>query len=232
MAAIDPCITRHLHEWEQRFEIQVNGFQKAMSGIGLQVTDQAAARGNRGGGNGDYRVPSRLTRLDFPSFNREDVDSWIAKCDRFFALDGTPEGEKVTTASIALDENSFRWFQSLEQSTLGRLSWLIFSEALRIRFGSEFDSSIEELKRLVQKGSLDEYQEALDNLACRTDLNEAQKLQCYLGGLNPDLCNGLKLFAPRTLLEATRIARLQERSLDWMQKRSGFGSGNRTHGNW
>lgn len=39
MAAIDPCITRHLHEWEQRFEIQVNGFQKAMSGIGLQVTD-------------------------------------------------------------------------------------------------------------------------------------------------------------------------------------------------
>lgn len=52
----------------------------------------------------------------------------------------------------------------------------------------------------------------------RTTLTESQKLQCYLGGLQQELCNGEKMFAPRTMLEATRMAKLQERSLELFQK--------------
>ncbi|XP_057453401.1 uncharacterized protein LOC130745246 [Lotus japonicus] len=220
MAAMDPCIARHMRELELRFEAQFNRFQEAMRGIGLQVTDLASARRSRAPGDGDHKMPTRLTRLDFPKFNKDDVDSWIAKCERFFALDGTPEGERVTVASIAMDESSFRWFQGLEQGTVGRVAWPEFATALRSRFGVEFESPMEELKRLVQQGNLEEYHEAFDNLACRTELSESLKLQCYLGGLNPELCTGVKMFGPRTLLEAMRIAKLQERSLVLLHKKS------------
>nr|CAJ00278.1 hypothetical protein [Lotus japonicus] len=230
MAAMDPCIARHMRELELRFETQFNGFQEAMRGIGLQVTDLASARRSRTPGDGDHRMPTRLTRLDFPKFSKDDVDSWIAKCERFFALDGTPEGERVAVASIAMDESSFRWFQGLEQGTVGRVTWPEFAAALRTRFGVEFESPMEELKRLVQQGNLEEYHEAFDNLACRTELSESLKLQCYLGGLNPELCTGVKMFGPRTLLEAMRIAKLQERSLELLHKKSN--SVTKTYSNW
>ncbi|KAI5414704.1 hypothetical protein KIW84_040249 [Lathyrus oleraceus] len=88
-----------------------------------------------------------------------------------------------------------------------------------MRFGLEFDSPMEKLKKLVQTSSLEAYQESFDNLVGRTALTESQKLQCYLGGLQQELCNGVKMFAPRTVLEATRMAKFQERSLELLQKR-------------
>ncbi|XP_057417914.1 uncharacterized protein LOC130712097 [Lotus japonicus] len=188
MAAMDPCIARHMRELELRFETQFNGFQEAMRGIGLQVTDLASSRRSKTASDGDYRMPTRLMRLDFLKFSKEDVDSWIAKCERFFALGGTPESERVAIASIALDESSFRWFQGLDQGTVCRVTWPEFAAALRTRFGVEFESPMEELKRLTQQGNLEEYHEAFDNLAYRTELSEQLKLQCSLGGLNSELC--------------------------------------------
>ncbi|XP_057442060.1 uncharacterized protein LOC130733807 [Lotus japonicus] len=227
-ATIEPCISRHLRELEQRFELQLNGFQEAMRGLGLQMTEMSSRR--RGANDGEHRMPTRLTRLDFPKFNRDEAESWLVKCERFFTLDNTPEAEKVAIASIAMDESSFRWFQTLEQSTTGPVSWMQFSDAVKVRFGTEFDSPLEELKRLVQTGTLEDYQEAFDTLAARTDLSEPQKLQVYLGGLCAELSNGVKMFAPRTLLEATRIAKLQERSIELLQKRTV--SGVRSTGAW
>ena len=182
MATMDPCVARHIQELEQRLESQFNGFQETMRGLGLQVVDLSSNRRGRTT-EGEYRMPTRLTRLDFPKFIKEDVDSWIAKCERFFRLDGTPEADRVAIASIALDESSFRWFQGLEQSTGGNVTWLEFAASLRVRFGVDFESPMEELKRLVQNGNLEEYHEAFDNLACRIELAEQLKLQCYLGGL-------------------------------------------------
>ncbi|XP_057417585.1 uncharacterized protein LOC130711837 [Lotus japonicus] len=233
-ATIEPSIDERMRGFEERIKLSMesrfNSFQETLRGVGLQMAELSTARRTRGGGDGEHRVATRLTRLDFPKFNREDVDSWLAKCERFFALDSTPEDDRVAVASIALDESSFRWFQSLEQSTVGRLAWKEFATAVKIRFGLEFESPMEELKRLVQTGSLDEYQEAFDNLIGRTELTEGQKLQCYLGGLNAELSNGVKMFAPRTVLEATRMAKLQERSFELLQKRMVPVS--RGYGNW
>lgn len=82
-----------------------------------------------------------------------------------------------------------------------------------MQFVLEFDLLMEELKKLVQTGSLEAYQKSIDNLVCRTTLTESQKLQCYLGGLQQELCNGVKMFTPRMVLEVTCMAKLQERSL-------------------
>src|ERR1044072_3111488 len=103
MAAMDPCIARHMRELETKFETQFNGFHEAMRGGGLQVAEFTSSRRNRATAEGDYRMPTRLTQLYFPKFSKDDVDSWIAKCEQSFALAGTPEGERVAIASIAMD---------------------------------------------------------------------------------------------------------------------------------
>ena len=183
MATVEPCITRQIRELENRFETQFTNVQEAMRGIGLQMSELTAARRHGGAGDGATRPATRLTRLDFPNFNHGNVESWIAKCESFFVLDGTQEGDKVSVASIALDDNSFRWFQSLEQGSNNRLTWPNFTEASKMQFGLQFDSPMEELKKLVQTGLLEVYQESFDNLVGITTLMESQKLQCYLGGL-------------------------------------------------
>ncbi|CAI8593475.1 unnamed protein product [Vicia faba] len=86
MMAVEPCITRQIRELENHFETQFTNVQEAMRGIGLQMEELTAARRHGGNGDGATRPAMRLTRLDFPKFTRDDVESWIAKCERFFVV--------------------------------------------------------------------------------------------------------------------------------------------------
>ena len=62
-----------------------------------------------------------------------------------------------------------------------------------------------------------EYQQDFDNLMCRLELSEAKKLSCFIGGLKLELALGVKLLHPQSLLEATKLERLQESNLDLIQ---------------
>lgn len=80
---------------------------------------------------------------------------------------------------------------------------------------SRFDSALcyeghwEELMELKQSGKLSDYQERFECISVRSDLSETQKLDCYLGGLKPEIAWDVRLFNPRTVLEATRLARIE-----------------------
>ncbi|KAJ1377301.1 Retrotransposon gag domain [Sesbania bispinosa] len=102
---------------------------------------------------------------------------------------------------------------------IGRITWRLLVDAMKVRFGAVYEDPMEELVQLRQTGSLSEYQEAFDGLVCKVDLNETQKLSCYVAGLKPEVAVGVKLFAPRSLLEATRLAKLQERNVFLLQNR-------------
>lgn len=67
--------------------------------------------------------------------------------------------------------------------------------------------------QLKQVGKLDEYQDKFERIACRSNLSEEQKLDCYLGGLKEELAWEVRLFDPKTILEATRLAKIKELSL-------------------
>lgn len=73
---------------------------------------------------------------------------------------------------------------------------------------------MEELVKLKHTGSLNDYQEKFERIACRSNLTEEQKLDCYLGVLKDELAWDVKLFNPRTVLEATRLAKVKEMSLN------------------
>ncbi|KAJ1412618.1 Retrotransposon gag domain [Sesbania bispinosa] len=227
MAAVNPRF--------EAMEHRMDDLQELVRGLGMQISELGQYQNQVWRNRGEHNVSTRFTKLEFPRFTREDVNGWISKCERLFALDDTPEGNKVTLASIAMDEVSYQWFQGFERSFSGRITWRLLVDAMKVRFGEVYEDPMEKLVQLRQTGSLSEYQEAFDGLVCKVDLNETQKLSCYVAGLKPEVAVGVKLFAPRSLLEATRLAKLQERNVFLLQNRGtqlpGAGSDRKAEGN-
>lgn len=162
---------------------------------------------------GGYQAPTRFTRMDLPKLTKDDVVGWLSKCESYFDLDKTPEENKVTMASLALDEVGYQWYDGLKKSSRGPISWQDFADGIRVRFSTTLRRPLEELVQLKQTGSLGEYQEQFERISCRINLSEEQKLDCYLGGLKDEIAWDVRLFNPRTVLEATRLAKIKELSL-------------------
>lgn len=103
----------------------------------------------------------------------------MSKCESYFDLDKTPEGHKVVMASLVLDEACYLWYDGFKK--IDPASWPAFAEGIRIRFSTTLQRPLEELVKLKQTGSLSDYQEKFERIACWSNLTEEQKLDCYLG---------------------------------------------------
>lgn len=91
--------------------------------------------------------------------------------------------------------------------------WATFSKGIHIRFKTTLQRPLEELVKLKQIGSPNDYQDKFERITCRSNLTEEQKLDCYLRGLKDELAWDVKLFNPRTVLKAIRLAKVKEISL-------------------
>lgn len=149
-------------------------------------------RHNANQNKGHYQAPTRFTKMDLPKFTKDDV---------------------VVMASLTLDEAGYQWFDGLKEGMIEPITWGTFSEGIRVRFSATLQRPLEELVQLKQKGSLNEYQEKFEKISCRSKLTEEQKVDCYLGGLKEEIAWDVRLFNPRTVLEATRLAKIKEMSL-------------------
>lgn len=63
---------------------------------------------------------------------------------------------------------------------------------------------------MVQTGNVKEYQVKFDRLLTGVNLSNENTVSYFLGGLKPQLNKAVKEQAPRTLMQAYKIARLQE----------------------
>ncbi|KAK4271779.1 hypothetical protein QN277_020420 [Acacia crassicarpa] len=109
---------------------------------------------------GEYQPPTRFIRMEFPRFQRSDVIGWIQECERYFELEGIPDNERVQLARKNLDEKGYIWDLAFMEEKQGlAVSWLEYTHALRVRFGSPYDSPMADVKRLYQTGSLDGYKD-------------------------------------------------------------------------
>lgn len=77
-------------------------------------------------------------------------------------------------------------------------------------FGEGFEDFMEALKNLHQTGSVREYQAEFDSLLTGINLSNENAISCFLGCLKPEMDKAVRIQSPRTLLQASKIARLQE----------------------
>ena len=144
----------------------------------MQLTNRAADIGTPGG----YNL-SRLTRVDFPKFEGEDVQGWVYKCEQFFKLDSIVESKKVKVAIIFLSGRALVWHQSfMKQFAIGFWpSWENYKNAIVAQFGmGPFDDPMAELVKLKQLGSVARYQKQFDVLINRVNLSVNQAVSSTL----------------------------------------------------
>ncbi|MCH80339.1 hypothetical protein A2U01_0001106 [Trifolium medium] len=69
----------------------------------------AGQQGSNGSRSGSNVYATRISKVEFPSFDGKNVRDWLYKCDQFFLLDETPPTSRVRLASIHLDGLALQW---------------------------------------------------------------------------------------------------------------------------
>jgi len=152
----------------------------------------------------------------FPMFEGEDVHRWLYKCNQYFDIEDIDESDKLKLASDYLDGIALYWHQNFMRNLNNQsVSWGEYV-ALCYRFGGQKDP-MEDLIDLKQVGTLETYIHEFDVLWNKAGIGEKQALVIFLGGLELEIKNTVKMFEPKDLRQAFNLARLQANTLTHRQ---------------
>ncbi|XP_025635201.2 uncharacterized protein [Arachis hypogaea] len=201
-----------------RLTEQSDGYTKQFASItqtlGLlqeQFVQHLAESPRRGPSSPVFGHPRQM-KVDFPRFSgTEDVSQWIYHVERFFRIYDISEDQRLDLVAVNLEGRALTWFQMWERLE-PMADWLAISTALQMQFGpSHFENPREELLKLKQSTTVNAYFESLNNLAARAyGLDDALLLDCFVGGLHPELKREVKARSPISLLQAISLAKLFE----------------------
>jgi hypothetical protein len=166
-------------------------------------------RHNAGEDDGDPEFPT-VHKVKFLKYDgTSDPLPWLNRCDRYFAVQRTPENKKVMYASLHLLDVTQLWFHRLELNN-GPPNWTRFILLIQIRF-SLLLSPIGELALLRHEGSVDDYCKQFMSLSCRDlAISESHQIQLFTAGLGKPLRTDVSLQKLETLDEAIMYARAYE----------------------
>ncbi|XP_022023821.1 uncharacterized protein LOC110924092 [Helianthus annuus] len=171
-----------------------------------------------------FNFAARLTKIEFPRFNGNDLNAWLFKVEQFFQLDRVTDATKVRLAAIHFEDKALQWYQSfISQRIEGEvLSWVELVEALKVRFGKLFDDPMTELKNLKQTATVQEYHDKFDAIISRLQLQGEYALSCFLAWLEDEIQLQVRMFIPKNIQEAFCLAKLQEATIKAKKGRFGF----------
>ncbi|XP_052292019.1 uncharacterized protein LOC127900817 [Citrus sinensis] len=161
-----------LQEASNQQAIELKEFSQMMIAISLkldQMMGTSGASGSRTESNsGMYNSQMRFSKLNFPTFERENPSGWVYKCERFFKYNGVEESDMVGLATIHLEGKALEWFQGYEVA-IAEPSWRQFFTDLMARFGpGTYDNPVGQLSELRQISTVRLYQEQFEALVART----------------------------------------------------------------
>nr|GEV58472.1 putative mitochondrial protein [Tanacetum cinerariifolium] len=156
---------------------------------------------------------TRMTKIEFPKFGRDDVRGWLYKCEQFFKINHVLDPHKLQLALIHLYDTANLWHRQFVKLMGESASWNYFKEAIMQRFGSPYDDPMGDIKNLRHTGSIEEYQNAFDRLLSRIDLPKDQQVSCYIAGLQNDVEMAVTMFRPKTLAEVYHLSKVQEAAI-------------------
>ena len=161
---------------------------------------------------------SKLAKLEFPKYSGDDPTEWFTRVDQFFEYQDTSEAQKVSLASFHLEGEANQWWQWLRRAYKEEgkeVTWAVFSEELWARFGpTECEDFDEALSRVKQGGSLRDYQKEFERLGNQVQgWTQKALVGTFMGGLKPEIADGIRMFKPKSLKEAINLARMRDEQL-------------------
>ncbi|GKD22257.1 reverse transcriptase, partial [Tanacetum coccineum] len=152
----------------------------------------------------------RMTKMEFPRFNGDDVKEWVYRCKQFFKIDGLEEERKVELASMHLYDQALVWHQQYVKKYGDRTPWEMYEGEVVKRFGAIYEDLIVDLKNLKQERFVQQYQEAFETLLNRVKLNEAYDVSLFIGGLKKEVSMPIKMFKITNLTDVYAMAKMQK----------------------
>jgi hypothetical protein len=223
----DDC-TKRFESLEKSMENIASSIKEGFSGGQYKSDGENSQNSNKGfretrhsSWNGHQRSRQeegsyiRPLKMDFPRFSGEEPIIWLDRVAQYFALQQTPEEQKVTLAAFYLEGEANQWWQWLKKIYIQDAKpfvWMNFEQDLLARFGPiDYEDFDEALSHIEQKGTVREYQREFERLANQVEGWPHKALVgTFLGGLWADIANPVKMFKPQTLRETIQFARMQE----------------------
>ncbi|GJT42858.1 retrotransposable element Tf2 [Tanacetum coccineum] len=167
--------------------------------------------------NGQPSPYTRLAKLEFPKFSKDDVKGWVFRCEQFFVLDQVTEAEKVHLISIHLYDKALLWHTQFLKSQGGYVNWETYKQAVLARFGT--DDPMSELKNLKYETTATAYEDAFDDLLSRIEIREDHAISLFIGGLPVEIAMTVRMFKPKKLANVYCLTNLQEATLNAVKKK-------------
>ncbi|GJX40716.1 putative mitochondrial protein [Tanacetum coccineum] len=187
--------------------------------MSARIEELLLARQYNHNGEGTSRL-SRMSKLEFPKFYRDDVQGWMFRVKQFFSIDNVPEGDKIRTVSIDMYDTTLTWHLQFIKSHGETINWGVYEEAVLKRFGSVNEDPMAELKNLRYGSSMKDYQSNFERLLNLVDITKSQSLSMFIVGLPAAIELNVRMFRPRTLSDAFSLASLQEATLAVINKKN------------
>lgn len=110
-----------------------------------------------------------------------------------------------------MTKEALAWIRGMRRNKL-LSTWPRFLEDLTKRFGcSAFDDKLEDLSRLQQTGTVDEYMAKFENLLNKVEgQSEEALITFFIGELKTEIKSQLKIARPPTLRKALAAAKIFE----------------------
>jgi hypothetical protein len=152
---------------------------------------------------------SGLKTNHFPKIDmRKDPITWILQMEQFFDLHNVPHTQKVQIASLYLEPNQFVWYQWL-CSRKSLVIWTIFTEEMIAHYeDTKSNTLFSQLINLKQKGLVTEHIENFQRLNIKvTDIPDEHLIDVFIGTLRDNIQHEVRLWEPKSLENAFRVAR-------------------------
>nr|GEX94667.1 hypothetical protein [Tanacetum cinerariifolium] len=81
------------------------------------------------------RKCSRVTHVEFPRFEGDDVKGWLFKSEEFFKVNIIPDESKVKFISTHLYVIALKWHKQFLGIMRGQVDWVLYKESILLRFG-------------------------------------------------------------------------------------------------
>nr|CAD1835735.1 unnamed protein product [Ananas comosus var. bracteatus] len=164
-------------------------------------------------------------RLEFPTFQGEEPREWSSHCEQYFRIYQVPELQWVEIATMHFTGRAHRWKEGylIDKPDI-TCEELV--EAVCRRFdGSDLGRMIREFNKLTQTSTVERYQERFEELRTRMlylnpTISERHFIESYISGLKEELVPFIDLSRPTTLEEVYEQAKLHERALGIIMRKS------------
>ena len=154
-----------------------------------------------------FFCPKRFSGLSY-----EDVTDFIERFERYSKFYGWTNAKKLSAIALLLEGPALAWFHTVPDETRNDYNSVI--TALRQRFASPNEQFLQrqELNERKQGNgeSLTSYTEDIIRRCSRLGLNDTNRMNCFISGLNDDLKSHVILNRPTTFEEAESLTRLKD----------------------